>query len=155
MQSIPPIVGYDRDGRAIRAAIENLERAALRRHVHVEKRELGQAAPPKGVATGLVATNPPYGERIGDAHELMPLYVRLGETLKRRFAGWEAVVLNGAGCEIGLKPTRTWAMRNGPIDWSASRSARPRPPAARRPKTCTTGCRRTARTSASGAARTT
>ncbi|NKI35228.1 bifunctional 23S rRNA (guanine(2069)-N(7))-methyltransferase RlmK/23S rRNA (guanine(2445)-N(2))-methyltransferase RlmL [Wenzhouxiangella sp. XN79A] len=113
---IPPIVGYDRDGRAIKAAIGNLERAGLRGRVHVEKRELGQATPPKGVTTGLVATNPPYGERIGDAHELMPLYVRLGDTLKRRFAGWEAVVLNGAGCEIGLKPTRTWAMRNGAIE---------------------------------------
>jgi len=114
--AIPPIVGYDRDGRAIRAAIGNLERAGLRRHVHVEKRELGQSTPPKDVGTGLVATNPPYGERLGDAHELMPLYVRLGEVLKRRFAGWEAVVLNGAGCEIGLKPARSWAMRNGPIE---------------------------------------
>lgn len=113
---IPPIVGYDRDGRAVHAALGNLERAGLRGHVHVEKRELGHAAPPKNVSTGLVATNPPYGERIGDAHELMPLYVRLGELLKRSFSGWEAVILNGAGCEIGLKPTKSWAMRNGPID---------------------------------------
>ncbi|MBY6204333.1 bifunctional 23S rRNA (guanine(2069)-N(7))-methyltransferase RlmK/23S rRNA (guanine(2445)-N(2))-methyltransferase RlmL [Halomonas denitrificans] len=113
---IPPIVGYDRDGRAVRAAIGNIERAGLRGRVHVERRELGQAAPPKGTGGGLVATNPPYGERIGDDHELMPLYVRLGELLKRHFAEWNALVLNGAGCEIGLKPTRSWAMRNGPID---------------------------------------
>ncbi len=113
---IPPIVGYDRDGRAIKAAIGNIERAGLRGAVHVEKRELGQAAPPKGISNGLLATNPPYGERLGDDHELMPLYVRLGDLLKRRFAGWDALVLNGAGCEIGLKPTRSWAMRNGPIE---------------------------------------
>lgn len=113
---IPPIVGYDRDGRAIHAAIGNLERAGLRAHVHVEKRELGQATPPKNTTTGLVATNPPYGERLGDTHELMPLYVRIGDVLKRKFAGWEAVILNGSGCEIGLKPERSWAMRNGPIE---------------------------------------
>ncbi len=113
---IPPIVGHDRDGRAIKAAIGNIERAGLHGRIHVERRELGQAAPPKGVEGGLLATNPPYGERLGDDHELMPLYVRLGDLLKRRFAGWDALVLNGAGCEIGLKPTRSWAMRNGPID---------------------------------------
>jgi 23S rRNA (guanine2445-N2)-methyltransferase / 23S rRNA (guanine2069-N7)-methyltransferase len=114
--TIPPIVGYDRDGKAVHAALGNLERAGLHGRVHVEKRELGQSAPPTGVTHGLLATNPPYGERIGDDHELMPLYVRLGELLKRRFAGWDAVVLNGAGCEIGLKPTKSWAMRNGPLE---------------------------------------
>lgn len=36
--------------------------------------------------------------------------------LRTRFPGWRAIVLNGAGCQIGLKPDRTWQLFNGPLE---------------------------------------
>lgn len=116
LEKLPPIVGYDHDRQAVRLALANIEGAGLTGRVHVERREIGEAAPPVGLASGLVATNPPYGERIGEQHELLPLYLRLGETLRSRFPGWRAVVLNGAGCQIGLKPDKSWQMFNGPLE---------------------------------------
>ncbi|QKK02346.1 MAG: bifunctional 23S rRNA (guanine(2069)-N(7))-methyltransferase RlmK/23S rRNA (guanine(2445)-N(2))-methyltransferase RlmL [Pseudomonadota bacterium] len=113
---LPPIVALDHDRQAVRLAVANVERAGMRGQIHVERREMGSAVPPSGVATGLVATNPPYGERIGDQHELLPLYLRLGGVLRTRFPGWRAIVLNGAGCQIGLKPDRTWQLFNGPLE---------------------------------------
>ncbi|MFU8877079.1 MAG: bifunctional 23S rRNA (guanine(2069)-N(7))-methyltransferase RlmK/23S rRNA (guanine(2445)-N(2))-methyltransferase RlmL, partial [Wenzhouxiangellaceae bacterium] len=118
---IPAILALDRDPAQVRLAQANVRRAGLEGIVQVGQCELGQARPPEGVATGLVATNPPYGERLGAQHELLPLYLRLGETLKRHFAGWRALVLNGAGCELGLKPERVWQMRNGPLECSLER----------------------------------
>ncbi|MDX1626574.1 MAG: bifunctional 23S rRNA (guanine(2069)-N(7))-methyltransferase RlmK/23S rRNA (guanine(2445)-N(2))-methyltransferase RlmL, partial [Wenzhouxiangellaceae bacterium] len=115
LERLPPIVGYDRDASAVRLAIENVRRAGLTGHVHVERRELGRAEPPSGAERGLVAVNPPYGERIGDRHELVPLYLRLGDALTRRFGGWRAMILNGSDCQVGLKPEKTWRMDNGPI----------------------------------------
>ena len=44
-------------------------------------------AAPEG-PPGLVITNPPYGERIGDKQSLNALYRALGQTLKSRFTGW-------------------------------------------------------------------
>ena len=115
LAGIPPIVAFDNDPAEIRLALQNVQRAGLAKHVHVERRELGEARPPKDRPSGLVAVNPPYGERLAEQHELLPLYLRLGETLRRHFAGWRAMVLNGSGCQIGLKPERTWQMDNGPI----------------------------------------
>lgn len=115
LATIPPIVAYDHDAAAIRLALANLQRAGLNGRVHVERRELTDARPPSRVDTGLVAVNPPYGERVGEQHELLPLYARLGDTLRRHFPGWRAMVLNGAGCELGLRPERTWQLYNGPI----------------------------------------
>ncbi|HKL50678.1 MAG TPA: bifunctional 23S rRNA (guanine(2069)-N(7))-methyltransferase RlmK/23S rRNA (guanine(2445)-N(2))-methyltransferase RlmL [Wenzhouxiangellaceae bacterium] len=115
LAGIPPIVAFDNDPAEIRLALQNVQKAGLAKHVHVERRELGEARPPKDRPSGLVAVNPPYGERLAEQHELLPLYLRLGETLRRHFAGWRAMVLNGSGCQIGLKPERTWQMDNGPI----------------------------------------
>ncbi|MDZ7789324.1 MAG: bifunctional 23S rRNA (guanine(2069)-N(7))-methyltransferase RlmK/23S rRNA (guanine(2445)-N(2))-methyltransferase RlmL [Xanthomonadales bacterium] len=116
MARLPPIAAFDHDRQAVRLAMTNVELAGLSGRVHVERRELGQASPPSGLRSGLVATNPPYGERIGEQHELVPLYLRLGETLRSRFPGWRAMVLNGAGCQVGLKPDKTWQFFNGPLE---------------------------------------
>ena len=53
-------------------------------------RERGRAPP----ATGLLLTNPPYGERLDDA-DLGALYAALAETC-RRFSGWRAGFLVGS-----------------------------------------------------------
>lgn len=116
LAGLPPIAAFDHERTAVRAARANVERAGLAGRVHVERRELAQATPPAACRTGLVATNPPYGERLAEHHELLPLYLRLGETLKRSFGGWRAMVLNGAGCRIGLKPDKSWQLFNGPIE---------------------------------------
>lgn len=117
--NIPVIVGCDRDPAAVRVARANVRRAGLEGAVRIEVGDLNDARAPDGASVGpvagLVAINPPYGERLGAAHELMPLYLRIGQTLKTGFPGWRAIVLNGAGCELGLKPDRTWQMDNGPI----------------------------------------
>jgi len=115
LDRLPPIHAFDVDPRAIRAARANLERAGLAGRVHVERREINDLQPPAGGRGGLLAINPPYGERLGEAGELAALYARLGELVKTRFPGWRAIVLNGAGIELGLKPERTWQMDNGPI----------------------------------------
>ncbi len=110
------ITGFDHDAEAVGATRDHLRRAGLADRVPVEQSDIGKAHPPAGVTSGLVATNPPYGERLGENHELVPLYLRLGQTLKSQFGGWRAMVLNGAGCQIGLKPDKSWQLFNGPIE---------------------------------------
>ncbi|HKK04551.1 MAG TPA: bifunctional 23S rRNA (guanine(2069)-N(7))-methyltransferase RlmK/23S rRNA (guanine(2445)-N(2))-methyltransferase RlmL [Gammaproteobacteria bacterium] len=93
LEKLPPIVGYDADAAAVRAALGNVERAGLRGHVHIERRELTQVQPPPASANkGLVVVNPPYGERLGLAEQVSALYTELGAVLAERFAGWQAAV---------------------------------------------------------------
>ncbi|MGY6588337.1 MAG: bifunctional 23S rRNA (guanine(2069)-N(7))-methyltransferase RlmK/23S rRNA (guanine(2445)-N(2))-methyltransferase RlmL [Wenzhouxiangella sp.] len=116
MAALPSLIGFDHDSDAVALAQANIRRAGLSGKIHVEQADLADARPPEGSERGLVVTNPPYGERLADQHELVPLYLRLGDTLKRHFGGWRAVILNGAGCQVGLKPDKSWQLFNGPIE---------------------------------------
>ena len=123
MRRIPPIYGYDADPRAVRAARANLARADLATRVYVERRALAQCAPiaARGgdTSAGLLVTNPPYGQRLGEPAELGSLYEALGDLLRRRFPGWTGYVLTGAPAlakRIGLRPSRRIALYNGAIE---------------------------------------
>lgn len=111
--------GYDADASAVRAAIENVERAKLRGVVHIERRELEQLTRPSEAATGLVVTNPPYGERIGEQERLQALYQTLGAKLREHFEGWKAAVLTGnppLAKAVGINARRTHTLFNGRIE---------------------------------------
>lgn len=116
---LPSITGFDANPAAVRAAMANVARAGLQAHVHIERRELAACAPLSPRDTkGLLATNPPYGERLGEIDELAPLYSALGSCLKSRFAGWKAAVFTGnpqLGMQIGLRARRRHAYFNGAI----------------------------------------
>ena len=116
--SVPFIVGYDHEATAVRFALQNLERAGLRGKVHVERRELAQLDC-QGAANGLVCTNPPYGERLGEESTLEPLYRTLGDRLRSQCRGWQAAVFTGnprLGLALGLRARRTHTLWNGPIE---------------------------------------
>lgn len=118
-KKIPKIVGFDTDGTAIRAALINLETAGLRGFAHFEKRELDHAEAPEGYENGLFILNPPYGERLGDEPELVPLYRRIGDTMKKKFGGWKGAILTGSAVlakEVGLKARRRHVLFNGAIE---------------------------------------
>ncbi|MCM2321771.1 MAG: THUMP domain-containing protein [Oligoflexia bacterium] len=114
---LPKVVGYDQDFRAVRVALENLERSGMQGRVHIEKRELSACEPV--APSGLIVLNPPYGERLGDVEELKPLYKTIGDTFKQRFKGWEGYVFTGSpelAKVVGLKATRRIVLYNGAIE---------------------------------------
>jgi 23S rRNA (guanine2445-N2)-methyltransferase / 23S rRNA (guanine2069-N7)-methyltransferase len=141
----PALRGADRDPRAVRAAQDNAARAGLAGQVRFERRDLADCAPAPADSPGLVVTNPPYGERLGEDTELPALYATLGHLLRERFDGWRAAVLTGnpeLGKGMGLRAKRFHTLYNGPIECrllhfqvspEAHVSDRPRPlPAAER-----------------------
>lgn len=118
IRKIPDIVGYDQDAVAVKNAFHNIECAGLSGYIHVEKRELSVFEPKKSAKAGLVVTNPPYGERLGEEEELGPLYATLGAQLKAGFEGWRAAVFTGnpdLGRQMGLHSIKQYALFNGAI----------------------------------------
>jgi len=119
LKTLPPILGSDRDPRAVRLARRNLERAGLCGLVHIEQRELAEAAPPEGGKPGLLLVNPPYGERLGEREELGGLYRELGQVLRQRFAGWRAGLFTGSpplARGLRLKPEQSFDLYNGALE---------------------------------------
>ncbi len=122
-KKLPVLRGYDALPAAVAAAIDNIERIGARGWVHVEKRQLAQCEPIDfGVPLepqGILVTNPPYGERLGEVDKLRRVYAELGDILRRRFLGWEAYILAGnpeLARSIGLKPVRRTVLYNGAIE---------------------------------------
>lgn len=114
--SWPPILGFDRDFRALRIAAENIESAHLSDKIALEKMSFEQLQPP--TSPGIVVMNPPYDERI-PIEQTAQFYKRIGDTLKQRFAGYEAWVLSSnmeALKQIGLHPSKKITLFNGPLE---------------------------------------
>ena len=112
------ILGSDIDADAVRMSIVNGESAGVADWLHVEKCAVGSIARPAG-GTGLVVTNPPYGERIGAESGLPALYSELGNTLRERFQGWQAAILTGnppLARNLGIYAKRSHRVFNGTIE---------------------------------------
>lgn len=123
LRRLPALFGYDVDAKAVGTARNNSRQAGLGGRVVVEQRELtALAAPPlrkTDSPPGLVVTNPPYGNRLGELTELTGVYETLGERLKASFPGWEAAVFTGnpeLGAHLGLRAHRVNSLYNGPLE---------------------------------------
>ncbi len=116
----PEIRGYDASPKAIGNAQGNIDRAGLNDRVRVLRKELNQFRQPshQPLLTGLVLTNPPYGERLGDEAALLHLYRHLGQRLREEFVGWRAGIFTGnpdLGKQMGLRSNKQYQLYNGPI----------------------------------------
>ncbi|HZY34465.1 MAG TPA: bifunctional 23S rRNA (guanine(2069)-N(7))-methyltransferase RlmK/23S rRNA (guanine(2445)-N(2))-methyltransferase RlmL [Rhodanobacter sp.] len=111
--------GSDADPRMVQVSKRNAQAAGVAGFFTLEKQDVVHAAPPPGVDYGLVITNPPYGERLGDRAEMPKLYRALGDTLRNRFTGWRAAVLAGEA-ELGrmmqLHADKRYTLYNGALE---------------------------------------
>jgi 23S rRNA (guanine2445-N2)-methyltransferase / 23S rRNA (guanine2069-N7)-methyltransferase len=115
----PPIRGRDIDPRVLQTAKKNIERSGLSRWIHIEEGPLDKARPQLGEPPGLLITNPPYGERIGETEAMVPIHRELGDRLRKSFLGWDAWVLCGRRelmHALGLKTARRHIVHNGPLE---------------------------------------
>ncbi|MGH8214844.1 MAG: bifunctional 23S rRNA (guanine(2069)-N(7))-methyltransferase RlmK/23S rRNA (guanine(2445)-N(2))-methyltransferase RlmL [Rhodanobacteraceae bacterium] len=111
--------GSDSDPHMIAIATHNLQNAGVAGFASLSKRPVEHLEPQTGFATGLVITNPPYGERMGDLATLPSLYDALGARLRSGFAGWHAAVLTSEPeleHALGLRAAKHYVLFNGAIE---------------------------------------
>ena len=111
------IYGSDSDLRAVRIAKQNLEAAGLLEAVQLSQQNITEVIAPND--SGVLVANPPYGVRIGDDEELGALYPKMGETLKRKFAGWNTYFLTNdlrLPKLMRLTPSKRTPLYNGPLE---------------------------------------
>lgn len=118
LAAMPPIAGSDVDARAIEVARRCVKRAGLDRYVELQCAALTDATAPGGSAHGLLATNPPYGERISDRRGLPVLYGEMSRVLRERFAQWDLAVITSDESlpqGLSLRPAIAHDLMNGRI----------------------------------------
>lgn len=115
-----PISASDHDPRAVDVAQSCIRRAGLEGHITLTRTELVDVAAPEGAddAPGLMAVNPPYGERLQATEGLTVLYAQLADKLRDRFDGWTFAVItpdDDITAALGWAPKRTIEAYNGRI----------------------------------------
>ena len=113
----PDLHASDNDPRALNAARRNFAAAGVERWVTIERADVLERAAP--APAGVMVMNPPYGERIGAADELAGFYPKLGDALKKKFAGWRCYVFTAdlrLPKLIGLAPSARTPLWNGALE---------------------------------------
>ena len=68
---------------------------------------------------GIILCNPPYGKKLGDEKELVSLYKKIGEFLKKNCSGWDFWLLSGNPSltrYLKMKASKKIPVSNGGID---------------------------------------
>lgn len=111
------IRGYDANPRVLEFTNQNIENVGLDEHIRIAHKPIDQFGKPTA-EHGLLLTNPPYGERLGEIDQLIPLYQKLGTVLQKNFAGWKAAIFTGnvdLARETDLSPSKQYSLYNGSI----------------------------------------
>ena len=119
LRQLTTLYGFDADPRAVEAARHNAATAGLTPHILIEQREVRALLAPPTDTPGLLAVNPPYGERLGETEALKPLYAELGAKLKEHFGGWRTAVLTAdpeLGKGMGIRARKRYVLFNGALE---------------------------------------
>jgi putative N6-adenine-specific DNA methylase len=122
LQNIKPIefldiYGSDIDLRAVRVARHNLKVAGLEEVAKVMQSDFVKLESP--ASEGVLVTNPPYGQRIGEDEDLKEVYPAWAKHMKESFGGWDTYFLTAdleMPKDMRLKPTKKTPLYNGALE---------------------------------------
>jgi putative N6-adenine-specific DNA methylase len=84
------ILASDIDGRVLQTARDNAEKAGVDKYISFQRQSAEEFASRKKY--GVIISNPPYGERIGEMHMVEELYKSLGN-LYRSLGDWSFFII--------------------------------------------------------------
>lgn len=111
------IYGYDINGRAVRAAMENAQEAGVDDCIAFRRQDVAKLEPTG--ENGIIIVNPPYGERIGEEAQIKEIYKALGGFLKD-YPDWSLFMITtdkeAEERVAGLKADRRRKLYNGRLE---------------------------------------
>ena len=112
------LIARDYNEDALTPVRRNVVAAGLSTAVKIEEADVLRSPPPEG-APGLLISNPPYGERIGEGGQkgMKSFFHTLGNALDL-WHGWRLALLAGNSAfesAFGRRPSKRFDVWNGPI----------------------------------------
>ena len=111
------IFGSDLYGEALKRSRVNLAAAGFAEAAVLKQANMLEISAP--APQGVLVVNPPYGVRLGGQDELASFYPKMGDVLKKKFAGWRAYVFTAdmrLPKLIGLSPSKRAPLYNGALE---------------------------------------
>lgn len=111
-------LGTDLAGDVLRVARDNATRARVSEDIRLVREDATRWTPPDDFprGPGLIVTNPPWGERLGDKPAADRMMQEMGRRWREVLPGWRAAVLVGDAMQsqlLGLHGTRVLPLDNG------------------------------------------
>jgi putative N6-adenine-specific DNA methylase len=113
----PTILGGDISKNVARKGIININEANLKNVIRIETSAFEDLEVPEG--RGILIMNPPYGERMNLDEDINGLYKSIGDTLKKKWAGYDAWIITSnleAAKHIHLNPKPKIKLFNGSLE---------------------------------------
>ncbi len=113
------IIGSDIEAEMVTRARRNLRGLAVGRFVKTSVNAFQDVKKQKEDDKGVMISNPPYGERMGE--EVEEMYEELGDWMKQEMKGFDCWVISSnfdAFKELGLRPDRKIKVFNGDLECS-------------------------------------
>ena len=110
--------GMDNDESVLKTARENARRAGVDTLIDFSQADASNCKRPDGFETGVIVSNPPYGERLGTEPGLIALYSEFGAQLKAEFPGSQASIFSSSdellSC-LRMRADKQFKLNNGAI----------------------------------------
>ncbi len=109
------LLGYDIDGRILKVARSNAEKAGVAKYIEFHRRDFKDFS--SGEKYGFIISNPPYGERLGEKKEVEELYKIFG-SYKKKFINWDYNILTSYEkfeLPFGVKSSKNRKLYNGKL----------------------------------------
>jgi 23S rRNA (guanine2445-N2)-methyltransferase len=111
------IIGSDMSAEMVTKARRNLRRLSIGRFVKTSVNSFDEIE--KASETGVMISNPPYGERMGE--EIEEMYEQIGDWMKSNMTGFDCWMISSnmsAFKCLGLRPDRKIKLYNGDLECS-------------------------------------
>lgn len=112
------IFASDVSRRLIAIARTNADEAGVFSDIQFSVQDATKAAPPVK-QKGYMVANPPYGERLGELTDLIPLFSEWGKHLKTAWKDWQVTLLSSNRDllrVLKLRAAKDYAMNNGKLE---------------------------------------
>ena len=116
-ENLPVMLGGEISPHVARKAESNIASAELKDRIRIRNVAFQDLEAPEG--GGILILNPPYGERMDQDEDINALYKNIGDTLKKRWAGYSAWIITSnmeAAKHIHLTPKPKIKLFNGPLE---------------------------------------
>ncbi|MCF6768020.1 bifunctional 23S rRNA (guanine(2069)-N(7))-methyltransferase RlmK/23S rRNA (guanine(2445)-N(2))-methyltransferase RlmL [Thiotrichales bacterium 19S11-10] len=114
------IKGFDIDSKQIQICQNNIKRAGLNKIIDIKCQSIDQLKPTQiNHLSGLIISNPPYGERLLEHHEIKKLLTSFGELLREDFIDWNLSLFSAnldSMKAIGIRSYKKYKLYNARIE---------------------------------------
>lgn len=113
----PIIMGGEISKHVARKGVINVNEANMKRNITLHNCPFEDLPVPEG--KGILIINPPYGERMDKDEDINALYKMIGDTLKKKWAGYDAWLITSnmaAAKHIRLNPNPKIKLFNGALE---------------------------------------